>query len=186
MSERLSDEQIEALERLEREATPGPWDGTRLAFDPPEATEKDSMKRYVTGAIDKGGDEYFAVLCEKPDGRADVCHTGNGPTSGWNAMLIGTVRTALPLLLAEVRASRAPREDDPRDALAPWYEADGSTVMLPAAEVERRRKAAAKVLHAAEQAWVHRDPVTMIALGDALRELHLGSWARSLDAKEGK
>jgi hypothetical protein len=34
-------------------------------------------------------------------------------------------------------------------ALAPWYEADGSTVMLPVAEVERRRRLAAKVIAAA-------------------------------------
>jgi hypothetical protein len=37
-------------------------------------------------------------------------------------------------------------------ALAPWYEGDGSTVMLPAPEVERRRKLAAKVIAAAERA----------------------------------
>jgi hypothetical protein len=36
-------------------------------------------------------------------------------------------------------------------ALAPWYEGDGSTVMLPAAEVERRRKLAAKVLEVARR-----------------------------------
>jgi hypothetical protein len=36
-------------------------------------------------------------------------------------------------------------------ALAPWYEADGSTVMLPAPEVERRRKLAAKVLEVARR-----------------------------------
>jgi hypothetical protein len=36
--------------------------------------------------------------------------------------------------------------------LAPWYEADGSTVMLPVAEVERRRKLAAKVIGAARMA----------------------------------
>jgi multidrug efflux pump subunit AcrA (membrane-fusion protein) len=38
-------------------------------------------------------------------------------------------------------------------ALAPWYEADGSTVMLPAEEVERRRKAAAVVLARACEVW---------------------------------
>jgi hypothetical protein len=43
----------------------------------------------------------------------------------------------------------SPGAPDPRDALAPWYEADGSTVMLPAEEVERRRKLAAKVISAA-------------------------------------
>ena len=35
--------------------------------------------------------------------------------------------------------------------LAPWYEADGSTVMLPAEEVERRRRLAAKVIDAARE-----------------------------------
>jgi hypothetical protein len=36
-------------------------------------------------------------------------------------------------------------------ALAPWYEADGSVTMLPAPEVERRRKLAAKVIGAARK-----------------------------------
>jgi hypothetical protein len=39
-------------------------------------------------------------------------------------------------------------------ALAPYYEADGSTVMLPAEEVERRRKLAAKVIGAVRR-WRH-------------------------------
>jgi hypothetical protein len=49
----------------------------------------------------------------------------------------------------EVRHVRSLAAPTPAPALAPWYEADGSTVMLPAEEVERRRKLAAKVLDAA-------------------------------------
>ena len=52
-------------------------------------------------------------------------------------------------LFALLRALRASVSGAP--ALAPWYEADGSTVMLPAAEVERRRKLAAKVIGAARR-----------------------------------
>jgi hypothetical protein len=51
------------------------------------------------------------------------------------------------LLSAVARLSR-----NEGTALAPWYEADGSTVMLPVAEVERRRKLAAKVLREARLA----------------------------------
>jgi hypothetical protein len=50
------------------------------------------------------------------------------------------------LLSAVARLSR-----NEGTALAPWYEADGSTVMLPVAEAERRRKLAAKVIGAARK-----------------------------------
>ena len=53
-------------------------------------------------------------------------------------------------------------------AMERWYLADGSTVMLPAEEVERARRAAAVVLVAAEQAWIRRDSDTMFRLGRAL------------------
>lgn len=48
-----------------------------------------------------------------------------------------------------LRAALSSPSAESGEALAPWYEADGSTVMLPAAEVERRRRAAASVLAAA-------------------------------------
>jgi len=46
----------------------------------------------------------------------------------------------------------AAQPDDFRPPLAPWYEADGSTSMLPVEEVTRRRRLAAKVLGAALEA----------------------------------
>jgi hypothetical protein len=49
-------------------------------------------------------------------------------------------------LIAEVRRLRADEE-----GRAPYYLADGSTVMLPVAEVERLRKGAAKVIEAARR-----------------------------------
>jgi hypothetical protein len=59
---------------------------------------------------------------------------------------LGAVRRALA-----ARLLAAPEQ-------APWYEADGSTVMLPADEVERRRKLAAQVIgmaHDAAAAWAY-------------------------------
>ena len=78
--------------------TPGPWVATRLQFDRPEPTEKARAIGYVTDCIEGGGDEFFAVLCEKPDGTADVCHTGNGPTSEANARLIAAAPEMLEAL----------------------------------------------------------------------------------------
>lgn len=67
---------------------------------------------------------------------------------------------------AEIRALRASVSGT--SDLVPWYEADGSTVMLPAAEVEQRRRTAARVLNAARAAWIRRDDDSMIWLGRML------------------
>jgi hypothetical protein len=78
------------------EHTPGPWTAARLVEEDGEPTRGDAAKKYAADCIDKGGENFFIVWCEKPDGPADVCHTGNGPTSAENARLIA----AAPDLLA--------------------------------------------------------------------------------------
>jgi hypothetical protein len=75
-----------------------------------------------------------------PDGRAEIRETWDTDPTAIPPSLLDAVE-ALEAEVKEHRA-RAAREPD----LAPWYEADGSTVMLPAAEVERRRKLAALVI----------------------------------------
>jgi hypothetical protein len=70
---------------------------------------------------------------------------------------------------------------------APWYLADGSTVMLPVEEVERRRKAAAKVIWAARCLISEfGGPQFRGALRDALDALGPEPAASPADAKEGK
>jgi len=50
-----------------------------------------------TGSLD-----FYAVLCEKDDGTADVCHTGNGPTSAANAEFIANAPAQITNLSAEI------------------------------------------------------------------------------------
>jgi hypothetical protein len=117
----VTDKQIAEWERLAAEANNGPWQGVLLDFGAlegaaPDATEKERMKTYVAGSIDLGGDKFYAVLCEKPDGLADVCHTGNGPTSAANAMFLAAAREAVPALIAELAGWKKGVEDANRIA----------------------------------------------------------------------
>ena len=58
-----------------------------------DAATPEESKKYVAKAIDRGepGAKFFLVLCQKPDGPADLCHTGNGPTSEANARRIAVL-----------------------------------------------------------------------------------------------
>jgi hypothetical protein len=80
---------------------------------------------------------------------------------------VNRARTALIAELRRLRSAALRREE--RD-LAPYYLADGSTVMLPAAEVERLRKAAAKVIEAARQAAPDWLPETLTEADPVIRE----------------
>lgn len=79
----------------ETKHTPGPWKLMRL-----ESEQHEEIAAYQAGCTAKGKGPFFIVLCEKPDGPADVAHTGNGPTSGWNGALIA----AAPELLEALKA----------------------------------------------------------------------------------
>jgi len=131
---------LAALRRLCEEATPGPWDHFRLEDPSPVA-----LAAYVTATAAMGSGEFYIVGCDKPDGRADVCHAGNGPTSAQNAAFIAAARTALPALLDRVeRAERASEEHDAdlegeRDRLRASLTAAESALAASRAEAERLR-----------------------------------------------
>jgi len=63
--------------------TPGVWTAHPLRL-----VDKQEMKEYVARCIDAGDGNFWGVICQKPDGPADVCHTGNGSDSAANARLI--------------------------------------------------------------------------------------------------
>lgn len=82
--------------------SPADWTWHRLVDEAGEPVRGEALKRYIAECVDAGvadADFYF-VSCPHPDGgSADVCHTGNGPTSATNARLIA----AAPDLLAALR-----------------------------------------------------------------------------------
>jgi hypothetical protein len=95
--------------------TQGPWTWGRLVdVDTGEPLRGDSVKRYISGCIDRGDpdDFFFLVLCEKPDGPADVCHTGNGPTSRANARLIAAAPDLLEAVRAQIAYDDRPEAED--------------------------------------------------------------------------
>lgn len=73
------------------------WEAVQL-----DVHGREAFKEYTARCIDQGGEDapFYLVLMQKPDGPADVCHTGNGPTSARNARAIA----ALPLLLDVVHS----------------------------------------------------------------------------------
>lgn len=104
MTAPMSDAEVrEALARAER-ASAGPWltgilDGP---FNP------ETCAKYVEACLDRGAlAEFWLVSCVKPDGVADVCHVGNGPTSPQNADFLAAARTDVPRLVATIREREA-------------------------------------------------------------------------------
>jgi hypothetical protein len=103
----------ERWQRLADEATPGPLLACRL-----DAASKEEAAKYVAETIALGGDEFYIVLAETPDGARDACHTGNGPTSWANAQFFAAARTAVPALLSALARAEAEREQQNRIALS--------------------------------------------------------------------
>jgi hypothetical protein len=68
----------------EAKHSPEPWGAFRL-----DVSGTDEFKAYTARCIDQGAPEdFYIVMVDKPDGSADVCHVGNGPTSAENARRI--------------------------------------------------------------------------------------------------
>jgi len=104
---------------MEMKHTPGPW----IAYHMTHAERGDNLTpeelgEYVCNSVKKsalasGTTDFLFVSAEKPDGPADVCHVGNGPTSPANAKLIA----AAPDLLHALTMVRDADEDCKRDGL---------------------------------------------------------------------
>ncbi len=110
----LTKERLAELRRLAAAATPGPWKPYIL----PDPFSVEACAKYVAGCLERGSlAEFWFVSATKPDGPADVCPVGNGPTPPANAAFIAAARTAIPELLDAVEQVR---EDCARtlDALA--------------------------------------------------------------------
>jgi hypothetical protein len=86
MSERLTPEMLDELERLEREATKGRW--RAVIEDPPQPLYRGNV------ALLENGDKYVAVIADEA-----------GASYEWreNARLIAAARNALPALIAAAR-----------------------------------------------------------------------------------
>lgn len=71
--------------------TPGPWSAARMTVHG-SLPNREQLIEYITRTVDaglaEGRTDFYFVWCTKEDGDADVCHTGNGPTSLANAHLI--------------------------------------------------------------------------------------------------
>jgi hypothetical protein len=114
----------ERWQRLADEATPGPLLACRL-----DAASKEEAAKYVAETIALGGDEFYIVLAETPDGARDACHTGNGPTSWANAQFFAAARTAVPVLLSALARAEAER-DEAHVALARFLDVEQQKAAL--------------------------------------------------------
>ena len=87
--------------------TPGPWKpyvmthAERGDLMTPEELGEYVKNNVIKSAEASGTTEFVFVSADKPDGPADVCHVGNGPTRSANARLIA----AAPDLLAALKVA---------------------------------------------------------------------------------
>jgi hypothetical protein len=94
----LTREEIPAVEARIATATPGEWQACRMVMegeDRPLTAEE--IGEYVMNSVRKsatesGTEDFLFIYVEKPNGPADVCHVGNGPTSPENADFIAHAR----------------------------------------------------------------------------------------------
>ena len=104
---------LPALREAVAKMTEGPWTAYRMTHhERGDDLTLEEIGKYVRNSVAKsaeksGSSAFLFVSAEKPDGPADVCHVGNGPTSPQNAAGIVALRNAAPALLDEVEALRA-------------------------------------------------------------------------------
>lgn len=88
--------------------TSGPWTAYAMVHEETnEPMTPEQIGEYVKNTVIKsaktsGTLQFLFVSAQKPDGPADVCHVGNGPTSPANAKLIA----AAPDLLEALKSLR--------------------------------------------------------------------------------
>jgi hypothetical protein len=119
MTNRLTDEQIANLDRLEREATPGPWPlGVSETTSPEEVAEHLRQNALMS----PGPVAWLLLHPNDYNGEAKIQHaraaasTGNGPTSEANARFLSAMRAAFRPMLDELRASRSAPSPEPESA----------------------------------------------------------------------
>jgi hypothetical protein len=108
---------LQDLKKIESLAKPAPWEGNlRLTSEP-----LDRVGVYVQDCVNAspGKDFLFVSAAHDDGGRVDVCHTGNGPTSQANSILIATARNLLPELLALWEAADLDWKEGPGLCLPP-------------------------------------------------------------------
>jgi len=100
----MTRKELDAALALANAATPGPWENVILAHHKTgEMLSGKSLIEYIERAVAYGPwREFHAILCEKVDGRYEVAHVGNGPTSPRNGDFIAAARDLVPALVAEV------------------------------------------------------------------------------------
>lgn len=122
----MTDETQAALqaraEQLLEGTAPLPWQAVRLIHaDTQEPMTPEQVGEYVRNSVLVHPDsaEFYAVVCEKPDGSADVCHVGNGPTSPANAAFIAAAPQLVRDLLATL-LTRTGERDEAEQRIATW------------------------------------------------------------------
>jgi len=69
--------------------TPRPWVFVQLVNEDGGRMTAQDASEYVANTALHGSEGFYAVQARKDDGKLyDVCHTGNGPDSQWNASAI--------------------------------------------------------------------------------------------------
>lgn len=166
---------LDELERMLAEATPGPW-----KTEHQRAESVDKLANAMAVSIRKGGSDWHWLETQPYSGTWPAA-TGNGPTSEANARLIAALRNAAPELIAATRERDALRQrvSDLRFALgdnAGWFdrarkaeaERDDWACHYPGANDQfiAALRSAAALLCAAEPDYPDDCPAFAVDLGD--------------------
>lgn len=110
----MTDQYAELRAALAAGPTPGPWTGHRMGI------EKDRIGEYVQASVNVSpGDDFFFICAKRPDGSdADLCLTGNGPTSAINTQYIIAANPEVIRALLRERDELAAMSDAARDVIA--------------------------------------------------------------------
>ena len=114
MSERLTDDDLVAIEDAARHASPAPW---ILAVTPEEWSQEEIAANQTKMVREGGPRAHFCIHPEdaEVDESRVTAFCGNGPMSEANARFIEIAVVAVPMLVSELRRLRASRSSPGED-----------------------------------------------------------------------
>lgn len=164
----MTDQYAELRAALAAGPTPGPWTGHRMGI------EKDRIGEYVQASVNVSpGDDFFFICAKRPDGSdADLCLTGNGPTSAINTQYIIAANPEVIRALLRERDAAIEERDAALQAcsdLANEMVYRGNSVAWWRSKATAYRDAIDRCWDALREAGIHPDGKTDVAT--AIRQL---------------
>ena len=110
----MDEQELKQIEQITNAATPEPWDWAYREFDTPEEAREwlgkmldyNSANLFINGAAHMEDGSHAPPVLEDVWAFVMPMISGNGPTSEANAKFCCMARSAVPLLISEVKQQR--------------------------------------------------------------------------------